>query len=67
MVIRTRIAEQGSRGIRFGYEMLCNGELRAEGSSAHIWVSRETRRPVRADAQVTEAFARWATAASSGS
>lgn len=60
VVIRTRIAEQGSRAIRFAYEMNCGGELRAEGLSAHMWVSAETRKPVRGPADLMAAFARWA-------
>jgi acyl-CoA thioester hydrolase len=64
VLIRTRIADSGSRAIRFAYELYdaTGTELRADGFSAHVWVSGATRRPVRADADVTTAFAAWGTA-----
>jgi len=30
--------------------------LHANGSSAHLWLDRETRKPVRADAEVMKGF-----------
>lgn len=59
IVIRTSVAEAGSRMIRFGYELseATTGEVRASGTSSHVWVDRETRRPVRADKEVMRAFA----------
>jgi acyl-CoA thioester hydrolase len=57
--IRTSVAEVTSRSIGFSYEML-NGTgdvLHADGSSAHLWLDRETRKPVRADAEVMKGFA----------
>ena len=59
IVIRTSVAEAGSRIIRFAYELseARSGEVRATGSSSHVWVDRETRKPVRADAEVMAAFA----------
>ena len=56
--IRTSVAEAASRSIRFSYELL-NGKadvLHANGSSAHLWLDRETRKPVRADAEVMKGF-----------
>ena len=59
VLIRTTVAEAGSRRIRFAYELYdAKGtELRASGFSSHFWLDRETRRPVRADADVMRAFA----------
>ena len=61
VVIRTSIAEAGSRMIRFAYELRdATGErLHATGTSSHVWVDRETRRPVTAAADVMAAFAPW--------
>jgi acyl-CoA thioester hydrolase len=59
VVIRTSLASAASRAMQFGYE-LWNGsatELRATGFSSHMWVDRETRRPVRADETVMQALA----------
>ncbi len=57
VIIRTTVAEAGSRGIRFGYELLdAAGEIHATGFSAHLWLERETRKPVRADAEVMKGF-----------
>jgi acyl-CoA thioester hydrolase len=58
VVIRTRIAEAQSRGMKFAYDLFdAAGELRATGSSSHLWLDRTTRRPVRADADAMRAFA----------
>jgi acyl-CoA thioester hydrolase len=55
--IRTSVAEWGSRGLKFAYELYRGEELRASGFTSHIWVDRETRKPVRADDDVARAFA----------
>ncbi|HEX7833467.1 MAG TPA: acyl-CoA thioesterase, partial [Thermoanaerobaculia bacterium] len=58
VVIRTSIAEAPSRAMKFAYELSdANGETRATGFSSHLWLDRETRRPVRADADTMKAFA----------
>lgn len=58
VVIRTSIAEAQSRAMKFAYELSdANGEMRATGFSSHLWLDRETRRPVRADADTMKAFA----------
>ena len=59
VVIRTSVAEAASRMIRFDYALhdAATDELRANGSSTHLWLDRVTRRPVRADAEVMRAFA----------
>ena len=64
VVIRTSIAESMSRMMKFGYELWdgAGERLHATGSSSHVWVSRETRRPVLADEEVMGIFERWRTA-----
>ena len=66
VVIRTSVAEAASRSIRFGYELwdLAEETLRASESSSHLWLDRDTRRPVRADGEVMRAFAPWIATAS---
>jgi acyl-CoA thioester hydrolase len=61
VVIRTRVAEMGSRIIRFAYELYdASGEtLRATGATSHVWLDEKTRKPVRADAEVMRAFEPW--------
>ena len=61
VVIRTSIAEAASRMMRFKYELRDRtGErLHATGTSSHVWVDRETRRPVIAAEVVMSAFAPW--------
>jgi len=58
IVIRTSVAEAGSRMVKFGYELsdAVSGEVRATGFSSHIWVDRGTRRPVRGDATIMAAL-----------
>jgi len=55
------VADAASRKMRFAYELRdSSGErLHATGSSSHVWVDRETRRPVIADADVMKAFEPW--------
>lgn len=61
VVIRTSIAEAASRMMTFAYELWdgAGERLHATGSSSHVWVSRETRRPVMADEEVMKAFGPW--------
>lgn len=61
VLIRTHIADAGSRTIRFGYSLLdATGKvMHAEGFSHHVWLDQETRKPVRADAEVLAAFRAW--------
>lgn len=58
VVIRTRVAEAQSRAMKFGYVLYdaTGEEVRATGHSAHLWLDRATRRPVRSDAEVMRAF-----------
>jgi acyl-CoA thioester hydrolase len=59
VLIRTYVAEAASRAMKFGYELL-NGagdRVHATGHSMHVWVDRETRRPITADEAVMSAFA----------
>ncbi|HEX7155500.1 MAG TPA: thioesterase family protein [Thermoanaerobaculia bacterium] len=62
VVIRTRVAELGSRSITFAYELFdpTGTTMRADGYTKHFWLDRETRRPVRVDEEVLAAFQRWA-------
>jgi acyl-CoA thioester hydrolase len=62
VVIRTHVAEMGSRIIRFAYELYdSRGEtLHATAQTSHVWLDEQTRKPVRADAEVLAAFKPWA-------
>jgi acyl-CoA thioester hydrolase len=59
VVIRTSVAEAASRQIKFHYELRsADGQtVHATGHSSHLWVDRDSRRPVRADPEVMKAFA----------
>jgi acyl-CoA thioester hydrolase len=59
VVIRTRVESAASRSMKFAYELYGGEELRASGSSSHLWLDRVSRRPLRADADVMKAFAPW--------
>ncbi|HEV3485932.1 MAG TPA: thioesterase family protein [Vicinamibacterales bacterium] len=61
VVIRTSVAEAASRAISFAYELYdgAGEDLRATGFSSHLWLSRETRKPVRADAEVMRTWEPW--------
>lgn len=61
VVIRTSVAEFGSRMLKFAYELRdgATEEVRATGFSSHVWLDRESRRPVRADDAVVAAFEPW--------
>src|SRR6476661_454414 len=58
VIIRTSVAAAASRSIRFAYELrnVSGDVVHATGFSAHLWVDRDTRKPVRADADVMRAF-----------
>lgn len=58
VLIRTSVGQVASRSMKFSYE-LWNAEagtLHASGSSSHLWLDRETRKPVRANEEVMKAF-----------
>jgi acyl-CoA thioester hydrolase len=65
IVIRTTVEKAASRSMRFSYELLnASGQVQhATGFSAHMWLDRETRKPVRADPDVMKAFQRFVRAA----
>ncbi|HYC61646.1 MAG TPA: thioesterase family protein [Thermoanaerobaculia bacterium] len=67
VLIRTRVAEMGSRIIRFAYELFDgSGETpRATGTTSHVWLEEKTRKPVRADEEVRRAFEPWLPATAS--
>jgi len=58
VLIRTSVGEMGSRLMKFTYELFdAEGrEKRANGFSAHVWLDLQSRKPVRADAEVVRAF-----------
>ena len=62
VLIRTSVSEIASRLMRFAYELYAadGTDLRANGSSSHMWLDLKTRKPVRGDAEVVEAFREWA-------
>jgi acyl-CoA thioesterase FadM len=53
------VGRRGVYCIPFSYELLSGDseQLHATGFSAHLWLDRETRKPVRADEDVMKAFA----------
>ena len=61
VVIRTSVAEAGSRRMTFAYELRDgSGEkVHATGTSSHVWVDMATRRPVVGDEDVMAAFGAW--------
>lgn len=56
VVIRTEVAQLGSRAMQFGYELFRGDERCASGFSRHFWLDRETRRPVVAPADIIALF-----------
>jgi acyl-CoA thioester hydrolase len=58
VVIRTSVGDVASRAIRFEYELRDgSGEVvRASGFSKHIWVDRESRRPLKVGPEIVKAF-----------
>jgi acyl-CoA thioester hydrolase len=62
VVIRTSIAEVLSRRMKFAYELRDSGgeRIHATGYTAHLWVDRETRRPVTAPPDILRAFIEFA-------
>jgi acyl-CoA thioester hydrolase len=61
VLIRTSLASAASRMMKFAYELLDGSgqRLHATGHSTHLWLDRETRRPVTADREVMAAFRPW--------
>jgi acyl-CoA thioester hydrolase len=68
VLIRTSVGEIGSRAMQFSYELYdaAANELRASGFSAHLWLDIQSRKPVRADAEVMRAFAPYLPEPSAG-
>lgn len=57
VLIRTRVGNVSRRMLRFDYELLdAGGALHAEGFSQHVWVDRETRKPVSAPEEIWRPF-----------
>ena len=59
VTIRTSVGQLASRAMKFAYELRCGDELRATGTSSHVWLDRQTRVPSRADAEVMKVFRDW--------
>ncbi len=61
VLIRTSVSDTASRQMKFAYELYdaAGAHLHATGFSAHLWLDRETRKPVRADAEVMMALGPW--------
>ena len=64
VVVRTSVAELGSRIIEFHYLLMdsASSVQHATGSSRHVWVSRESRRPAAADPGLIALFQPYAEA-----
>lgn len=57
VVIRTRVGNVSRRMLRFEYQLLDPvGGLHAEGFSQHVWVDRESRKPVSAPGEIWAPF-----------
>lgn len=58
VLIRTTVEEAGSRALRFMYKLYdaAGKRLHAGGYTKHIWVDRETRKPVKGHADVVALF-----------
>jgi acyl-CoA thioester hydrolase len=61
VLLRTSVGQWSSRAMQFAYELYDGSgtDLRASGTSSHLWLDRATRKPVRADEEVKKAFAEW--------
>lgn len=61
VLVRTSVAAVGSRMMRFAYELLNESgtTVHASGHSTHLWLDKETRKPVTAPADVMTSFGPW--------
>lgn len=60
VVLLTRIGDLTRRSIRFEYELRdAEDVIHGRGFSSHLWLERETRRPVVAPEDLRESFANW--------
>lgn len=61
LVVRTCVAELGSRTVRFDYEVarVADGVRLASGFTRHVFLDAKTRRPVRGPAGARALFARY--------
>lgn len=60
--VTCRLDRYNSRGLRFAYEVRRrgSGELLVTGTTDHVWVDRETRRPCRVPEPIQAGFERLA-------
>lgn len=58
VLVRTSVAQAGSRIIRFHYDLLDSAgeKLHADGSTSHVWLDRATRRPTAAPEDIVKLF-----------
>lgn len=58
VLIRTTVQEVESRALTFGYELwnAAGDRLHASGFSAHLWLDRKTRKPVRPPGAIAGRF-----------
>jgi acyl-CoA thioester hydrolase len=54
------VKELGSRTLRFGYDVLREGQRITSGETYHVWVERASGRPCSMPAPLREPFARLA-------
>jgi acyl-CoA thioester hydrolase len=60
VVLLTRIGSLSRRSIRFEYELRGPAEVtHGTGFSSHLWLDRETRRPVVAPEDLLKSFESW--------
>ncbi len=57
VTVTTWVARSASRGMHFEYEVRRGDDLLVKGRTEHIWVDAETKRTVRAPADLKELFA----------
>jgi acyl-CoA thioester hydrolase len=61
--VTTWVERLASRQMRFAYEVRRGDDLLATGATEHVWVERDSRRPVRLPAPLVAPFTRAAGAA----
>lgn len=61
VLIRTSLDDVASRSMKFVYDLYDSEgrERHANGFTSHLWLARESRRPVRAPEDAMEKFAPW--------
>jgi acyl-CoA thioester hydrolase len=60
VAVSTWVERLASRQMRFAYEVRRGDDLLATGATEHVWVERDSRRPVRLPAPLAAPFTRMA-------